>query len=63
MLEQTAYLPEIIGVVLIIASLEYVAQHVKQNTEMLRANHANDFVSHANGLISPITSGRDFAEF
>lgn len=62
-LEQYAYIAEIIGVVLIIASLVYVAQQLKQNTKMLRANHANAFVTHTNGLISPITVNRDFAEF
>ncbi len=36
-LEQYAYLAEIIGVILIIASLVYVAQQLRQNTDLLAA--------------------------
>ena len=40
-LEQWAYLAEIIGVILVIASLIYVAQQLRQNTEMMRAESRN----------------------
>lgn len=62
-LEQFAYLAEILGVILIVGSLIYVAQQLRQNTDMMRANHANDFVSHSNALIAPVTRDREFADF
>ncbi len=37
-LEQYAAIAEIIGAVLVIASLIYVARQLGQNTEMMRAN-------------------------
>ena len=36
-LEQYAYLAEIVGVILVIASLVYVAQQVRQNTDAVRS--------------------------
>lgn len=36
-LEQFAYLAEIIGVILVVASLIYVAQQLRQNTAMMKA--------------------------
>jgi len=41
-LEELAYIAEIIGVVLVIASLIYVAQQLRQNTEMMRAESRNE---------------------
>jgi len=41
-LEEFAYIAEIIGVVLVIASLIYVAQQLRQNTEMMRAESRNE---------------------
>jgi hypothetical protein len=38
-LEQYAYLAEIIGVVLVIASLAYVALQLRQNTAAMRASN------------------------
>lgn len=50
-LEQFAYLADIIGVVLVIASLIYVAQQVRQNTDMIRAESRNAiFHSHQQDL-------------
>jgi hypothetical protein len=40
-LEQFAYVAEIIGVVLVIASLIYVGRQLHQNTEMMRAESRN----------------------
>ena len=37
-LENLAYLAQIVGVVLVVASLVYVARQLQQNTEMLRSN-------------------------
>ncbi len=41
-LEQYASVAEIIGVMLVIASLMYVAQQIRQNTEMMRAESRNE---------------------
>ncbi len=41
-LDQFANLAEIIGLILIIASLVYVAQQLRQNTNMLRAESRNE---------------------
>ena len=54
-LEQLAYLAEIIGVILVIASLIYVAQQLRQNTEMMRAESRNQIVQqHVQELLSLI---------
>ena len=37
-LEQLSYLSDIVGVVLIVASLIYVAQQLRQNTAMMSAS-------------------------
>ena len=63
MLEQLAYIAEILGVILIIGSLVYVGQQLRQNIDMMRADHANDFVHQTDGLIFPIARDREFAEF
>jgi len=62
-LEQLAYIARIVGVILLIGSLVYVGQQLRQNAEMMRANHANDFVHHTDGLVSPVITNREFAEF
>ena len=41
-LEEFAYIADIIGVVLVIASLIYVAQQLRQNNEMMRAESRNE---------------------
>jgi hypothetical protein len=62
-LEQLSYVAQIGGVILLIGSLLYVGRQLRQNTEMMQANNASNFVSHTNELVSPITTNRDFAEF
>ena len=52
-LEEFAYLAEITGVILVIASLIYVARQVSQNTEMIRAESRNQIVQqHVQELLS-----------
>jgi len=46
-LEQYAYVSQIAGVILIVASLAYVARQLRQNTEMMRAESRNEVV-HSN---------------
>ena len=38
MLENLSYLAQIVGVILVVASLVYVARQLRQNTDMLRSN-------------------------
>ena len=40
-LEELAYLAEIIGLILVVASLIYVGKQLKQNTEMMKADSRN----------------------
>ncbi len=61
-LEQYAFIAEIIGVILVIASLIYVARQLHQNTEMIRATHASDLVSLNMGIVTPLTQDHDLAE-
>lgn len=61
-LEQIAYLSEIIGVALIIASLVYVARQLHQNTEIVRAGNAIDLVQINIGIATPVTEDHELAE-
>lgn len=44
-LEQFAYLAEVIGVVLVIASLVYVARQLRQNTEAIQASTRHTIIT------------------
>ena len=61
-LEQYAYLAEIIGVILIIASLVYLARQIGQNAAMMAANASAERVHRDFDLTSSISASRDFAE-
>ena len=43
-LEQLAYLAELVGVILVIASLVYVAQQLRQNSDIMRAESRNQIL-------------------
>jgi len=61
-LDQYAYLAEIVGVVLVIASLVYVAQQVRQNTNMMRVNAASEWLQRDYDIAASIIDSREFAE-
>ena len=61
-LEQYAYLAEIIGVALVIASLVYLARQLKQTTEMMRVGAANERVQRDYDIVSQLISSREVAE-
>jgi len=61
-LEQYAYLAEIAGVILIIASLVYVARQLRQTAAMMSANASAERVQRDFDLTSAVSSSRDFAE-
>ena len=62
-LEQYAYLAEIIGVILVIASLIYVAQQLRHNTEVTLTESANSFVQLTLRMGGDIVSSREVAEY
>jgi len=61
-LEQYAAIAEIIGVVLVIASLIYVAQQLRQNTDMMRASAASERVQRDTELSASVSDSQEFAE-
>ena len=61
-LEQYAYLAEIIGVILVIASLIYVAQQLRHNTEVTLTESANSLVRLTLHMGGGIVSSRGVAE-
>ncbi len=61
-LEQYAYLAETVGVVLVIASLVYVAQQLRQNTNMMRVNAASEWLQRDYDIAASILDSREFAE-
>lgn len=60
--EQFANIAEIIGVVLIIVSLFYVAQQLRQNTAMMRVGASNDRVKRDFDIIDSLLNSREMAE-
>ena len=61
-LEQYAYLAEIIGVILIVASLAYLARQVSQNGAMMAANASAERVHRDFDLTTSLSASREFAE-
>ena len=61
-LEQYAYLGEIIAAIAVIASLIYVAGELRQNTNMMRVNNADNFVDFNIALCNPVATDREFGE-
>ena len=62
MLEQFSYLAQIIGVVLVIASLVYVGKQLKQNTLMMQAQASGERVQRDAELNAQISGSAEFAE-
>ena len=60
--EQFANLAEIIGVILVIASLVYVAQQLRQNTAMMRVGASNERVKRDFDIVANLLDSRDLAE-
>lgn len=60
--DQLANLAEIIGVVLVVASLIYVARQLKQNTDMMRVSASNERVTRDFDIIGNILDSRSLAE-
>ena len=60
--EQFANFAEIIGVILVIASLVYVAQQLRQNTAMMRVGASNERVKRDFDIVANLLDSRDLAE-
>jgi hypothetical protein len=61
-LEQYAYLSQIIGVILIIASLVYVSRQLHQNTEMLKSQSRHALLTNDKAAIQAAINERDLFE-
>ena len=61
-LEQAAFIGEIIAAIAVIASLIYVARRVGQNTAMMRVNAASERLQREFDIASPMIQSRDIAE-
>ena len=61
-LEQYASLAEIIGLILVIGSLIYVAQQLRQNTQMMRSRASGERVQRDAELSLMVSGSGEFAE-
>ena len=60
--EQFANIAEIIGVILVIASLIYVARELRQNTDMMRVNASNERLKRDFDIVANLLDSRKLAE-
>lgn len=60
-LEEYSYLAQIIGVVLVVASLIYVAQQLRQNTQMMRSSASAERVQRDAELSGQVSNSPEFA--
>lgn len=60
--EQFANIAEIIGVILVIASLIYVARELRQNTDMMRVNASNERLKRDFDIVANLLDSRNLAE-
>jgi len=61
-LEQLAYLAQILGVGLVIASLIYVGRQLRQNTEIMRQSAAGYYLNVQDRLCGEVANNRELAE-
>jgi hypothetical protein len=61
-LEQAAFIGEIIAAIAVIGSLIYVARRVGQNTAMMRVNAASERLQREYDIASPMIQSREIAE-
>jgi hypothetical protein len=61
-LQDFASVAEIVGVVLVIASLIYVAQQLRQNTNMMRVNAASEWLQRDYDIAASVIDNQEFAE-
>ena len=61
-LQELSYLADVVGVVLIVASLLYVGRQIRQNTAMMRVSASNERVQRDTELATSISDNQEFAE-
>jgi len=61
-LEQMSYIAEVIGVILIIISIIYLAMEIRLNTKMLRVSNSREFVQWNTELVEPLANQREICE-
>ncbi|MGD8809372.1 MAG: hypothetical protein PVG24_07185 [Gammaproteobacteria bacterium] len=62
-LEQLAYLAQIVGAGLVVASLIYVGRQLRQNTEIMRQNAAGYYLGLQERLCGEVANNRELAEY
>ena len=62
-LESLAYLAQIIGTGLVVASLVYVGRELRQNTETMRQNAAGYYLGLQDRLMQEVANSRELAEY
>jgi hypothetical protein len=63
MLEQYANLAEIVGVLLVVASLLYVAKQLRQTSDMMRVTASNERVQREYEILNSLIENREVAEY
>jgi hypothetical protein len=62
-LEQTASVAEILGLILVIASLIYLARQIGQTTAMMRVGASNERIQRDTDIVNSIVQSREVAEY
>jgi hypothetical protein len=62
-LEQLAYLAQIVGAGLVVASLVYVGRQLRQNTAIMRQNAAGYYLGLQERLCGEVANNRELAEY
>lgn len=62
-LEHIASLAEIFGLVLVIASLIYVARQIRQTTDMMRVGASNERIQRDTDIVNSLVHSREVAEY
>ena len=62
-LEQIASVAEILGLILVIASLIYLARQIVQTTAMMRVGASNERIQRDTDIVNSIVQSREVAEY
>ncbi len=62
-LEQIASVAEILGLILVIASLIYLARQIGQTTAMMRVGASNERIQRDTDIVNSIVQSREVAEY
>lgn len=62
-LEQIASIAEILGLILVIASLIYLARQIGQTTDMMRVGASNERIQRDTDIVNSLVHSREVAEY